>query len=822
MRLSYKAQFGILFIIGAVTFSVFTPIQSASAADARNYNAGRIIDDSIFTDVNTMSVQDIQDFLNSKVTCDTWGQKTSELGGGTRAQWMAARGIYGPFRCITDYYENPSTSQSNYGRTATPEGAMSAAQIIYTYSRQFNINPQVILATLQKENGLITDEWPTPKQFSEAMGFGCPDNVAPGAPACDPSFKSFSAQIYQAARHFRGYMDNQAGWWVPYTTGNNTVYFNPGPYDNANKRYFGRFGTSRDIQYCGSTTVNIENRATVALYSYTPYQPNQSSKNAQYGSGDICGAYGNRNFYLYFNDWFGPTVDAQPIVRATQSGRMFIRNTDGSLYYISNADQLTDLGYGYGLMGSYLPVSESYVEAHGYSDMPALIRFDGSSDVYTYTSGVLHYVNYNTYQAYGSPAVGIVPQYIKRAFTIGGDATPLVKNYKNGDLYLVDGGKRRYVVGQESYLYYGLSSIETSTGGPTILSAISEWAPLAKPGTVISTADSKTGGVVSEDGNHQYPLTSDLNKSIQTNKFVTSAGLISMLPNISAPISNLAKDNSGNLYLIDQKYKLNLSQSQFNTLGYDMSSYTLAPQLLLNQLDTKTQNTDKLLVKIGGIPDNTYLIQNKELLWFEWQSDIAAYGYTASNALTITRNTYDAYFQFRGAALLPSGILVRSSDSPLTYLLTADGGKSHIATAYQFTNLGYSFNSVRVVSPQSVARIATRPLVLPYAVDTSGQTWLLYQGKRRLVPPAYANTYNLPPATQGNQITPWQLEALPKTYNASKFIRIDTSANIYVVDNGTTHLLSPSRYVSLGGTWSDVTPVSSDLFYKLAQGDNWL
>jgi hypothetical protein len=278
----------------ALAFSVmafigFITPQQAGATDARNFNPGRIIDDGIFTNSNIMSVQDIQKFFDSKVTCDTWGAKPSELGEGTRRQWMANRGITPPFRCVTDYYENPSTKENNYGKNDRPSGSISAAQIVYNYSKQFNINPQVIIATLQKENGMITDEWPTPKQFTEAMGFGCPDNVAPGAPACDPAYKSFATQIYQAARHFRGYIDNGPGWYVPYNTGSNSILWNPN-------------------QSCGRSTVDIENRATVALYSYTPYRPNQAALNAQYGTGDGCSAYGNRNFYLYFSDWFGSTT----------------------------------------------------------------------------------------------------------------------------------------------------------------------------------------------------------------------------------------------------------------------------------------------------------------------------------------------------------------------------------------------------------------------------------------------------------------------------------------------------------------------------------
>lgn len=237
-----------------------------------------------------MSVGSIQAFLNSKVpNCDTWGSKQSELGGGTRAQWLSSHGYSLPVTCLKDFYENPANGQTNYGQSSVPAGGISAAQIIYNYSQQFGINPQVILVTLQKEMGLVTDEWPTLKQYREAMGFGCPDNVAPGAPACDPSFGSFAAQVYQAARHFRGYIDRPAGWWIPFNTGVHSIAYNP-------------------EAHCGNSSVNIENRATAALYSYTPYQPNQAALDAGWGTAH-CGAYGNRNFYLYFTSWFGSTRD---------------------------------------------------------------------------------------------------------------------------------------------------------------------------------------------------------------------------------------------------------------------------------------------------------------------------------------------------------------------------------------------------------------------------------------------------------------------------------------------------------------------------------
>ncbi|HVE80865.1 MAG TPA: NBR1-Ig-like domain-containing protein, partial [Candidatus Dormibacteraeota bacterium] len=214
--------------------------QSAQAG----FNAGRIIDDPIFTDKNTMSAQDIQNFLNSQVTTCRSG-----------------------YTCLKDYQE----------------GGRSAAQIIYDTAQTYNINPRVILVTLQKENGLIKDTWPEPWQYRTAMGMGCPD----GAP-CDSQYYGFTNQVNQGTRHLRGFYDQSPGWFIPFRPGVNTIKWHPN-------------------SACGTSSVNIEGRATAALYSYTPYRPNQASLDAGFGTGDNCSSYGNRNFYNYFTLWFGTT-----------------------------------------------------------------------------------------------------------------------------------------------------------------------------------------------------------------------------------------------------------------------------------------------------------------------------------------------------------------------------------------------------------------------------------------------------------------------------------------------------------------------------------
>ncbi len=274
-------------------------VTAVSALSGNDFHAGRIIDNGVFYNKNSMGVQDIQNFLNSKVpSCDKWG--TQSYSGTTRRAYSEARGIKFPLVCLKDYYENPSTHENNLTKNdgfdaPIPPGGKSAAEIIYSAAQTYNINPQVLITLLQKEQGLVQDDWPWPIQYQGATGYGCPDSAD-----CNANYYGLYNQVTDAAWQFRHYADNPNSF--TYVTGNNYVLWNP--------------NTS-----CGGTTINIQNQATASLYNYTPYQPNSAALNSLYGTGDSCSSYGNRNFWRYFTDWFGSTT-AGPF--EWQPGRMII------------------------------------------------------------------------------------------------------------------------------------------------------------------------------------------------------------------------------------------------------------------------------------------------------------------------------------------------------------------------------------------------------------------------------------------------------------------------------------------------------------------
>jgi hypothetical protein len=256
----------------ATLLAVALPSQqlSARAADLRAFDPGYIISDALFYDSGTMSAAAIQSFLVQK------GSSCAAAAGNT---------------CLKSFRQTSSTRTADALCTRTYTGASNetAAQIIAKVAVSCGINPQALLVMLQKEQGLVTaTAGGSVAGYQSAMGYGCPDTAA-----CNTLYFGFFNQVYMAAHQYQNYAKNPMG-------------------------YAHRAGLVNQVRFspnaaCGSSGVYIQNQATASLYNYTPYQPNAAALAAGYGPGDSCSAYGNRNFWNYFTDWFGPTTQRLPI-----------------------------------------------------------------------------------------------------------------------------------------------------------------------------------------------------------------------------------------------------------------------------------------------------------------------------------------------------------------------------------------------------------------------------------------------------------------------------------------------------------------------------
>jgi hypothetical protein len=266
-RFTDHARLAVAVLLAAVSLALVTDVSTGPRAEAvgpSDWQAGAIITDNLFYDNTSMSVEQVQAFLDGKVTSCAAG-----------------------YTCLKSYVENPSTKVNNIGG-GTVDGGWTSAQIIKYAADTSRISPRSLLVLLQKESGLVTKTAPTSTTYRTATGYGCPD-TAP----CDAQYYGFYNQVTQAAAAFRRYADNPTNY--RYRAGTTTaIYWHP------------------DLDRCGSQNVTIQNQATAGLYIYTPYQPNAASLAAYPGTGDSCSSYGNRNFWYLWNNWFGSTSAPPP------------------------------------------------------------------------------------------------------------------------------------------------------------------------------------------------------------------------------------------------------------------------------------------------------------------------------------------------------------------------------------------------------------------------------------------------------------------------------------------------------------------------------
>ena len=194
----------------------------ASPALAATYDPLNIISYDVWRASSSMTVADIQSFLDAQT---------------------------GPMKSYKtyDYHDAAIVDSSAPTHHST---AKTAAQIIWEAGRAWNLNPKIILATLQKEQSLLTlSNSANAARLVKAMGCGVYGAIDPVTHLTTNRSPGFGHQIWDGARVFSTYEITYH--WVPGFV-------------------------MKNIHLVGTTTdkwIVPENASTFALYTYTPYYP---------------------------------------------------------------------------------------------------------------------------------------------------------------------------------------------------------------------------------------------------------------------------------------------------------------------------------------------------------------------------------------------------------------------------------------------------------------------------------------------------------------------------------------------------------------------
>ena len=515
----FKARRLLAIIVSAMlAFAGLTAIQlstqqRAEAADVSRFDPGLIISDSVFFDFGTMNVADIQRFLESKVP-------------------VCKDGDGGP-KCLRNYTMDTPAKAADDGRCDAMEAKtdQTAAQIIYDVARACKINPRVLLVTLQKEQGLVQATNPTARMYAAALGFACPD-VDPNN-SCGRVKAGLFNQLYFGAGQFQWYGDPRGSF----------TYLKVGK--TSNVRY-------HPNSSCGTKPVMIKSQATANLYYYTPYTPNDAALKNLYGSGDSCSAYGNRNFWRFYTDWFGDPVAGGFLLKSASSPTYLI--VDNNRYLVDDPALLKALAP----LGPLGVISNDYLNT--FTEAGTMTRVVKSAvGKYYFVDGGKKFLfnDCNQVSSFGldcTKAVQLTSSQLAALADSGPMSAYVMGSGSTNDTYVISGGFKRELLDAPSATANGINLPVLNTKLNISAFSYLPWGPpIIKNGSIFTNRDTKNP-VVYIDG-LAYEIPAAVSKDLDLAPwFESSTGTLSTaglsVAASTTPILNFNRDDQGRTWLL--------------------------------------------------------------------------------------------------------------------------------------------------------------------------------------------------------------------------------------------------------------------------------
>ena len=254
------------------------------------FNPNNIISNGELMDVNSMSLFDIQNFLQKQ--------------GGYLANYQT-NNAYGILKSAAEIIYDASLNNYNCDGV-TLSDSPTADERALKCRKITTVNPKVLLVLLQKEQSLIQKTDPNQKALDEATGYGCPTGQT-----CNPYWKGFGKQVNSAALQFLSYMKEPSRY--NFKVGTTYIAKDGFTMLKSVKRAVNDYSYNSIVTSPNFVNVTIENQATASLYIYTPHIYN-----------------GNYNFFNSYNKYFSTNIVTPP---ATQiSSKLY---PDGSILKIS-------------------------------------------------------------------------------------------------------------------------------------------------------------------------------------------------------------------------------------------------------------------------------------------------------------------------------------------------------------------------------------------------------------------------------------------------------------------------------------------------------
>lgn len=702
--------------------------EPAAALNGSMFNPGLIISDSVFYDFGSMSVNQIQKFLESQVSdCST-------------------ENVPG---CLKDFKTNTPAVAESPGRCAAIPAMTnaSAAEIIFTVARACGINPRVILVKLEKEQSLITMENPSQTRMDRALGYNCPD-TAP----CAPTTLGFFNQIYKGAGQLN-YYSNPAGPFTWLKPGNRVT-----------------IGYQANRPSCGSASFILQNKATAALYYYTPYVPNQAALDNLYGLGDSCSAYGNRNFWRLWHDWFGSPIGGGFLLKSAKSENFLI--VDEVKYRVTDPALLESLAP----LGPLGTVSKDYLDSFPTAgDMGPLVQHHSNGNYLFVDQGKrIRFADCEQVAAFGlscEQAVKLTKGQIS-ALEIAGAASNLVIG-NDGGRYLVESGQLREILNDSSAAEANVILASGSNIRRESLNYLPVGKPIASSGSLVANRETAEVGIIS--GESFYPIDKDTATDVSFASWFQGQGSTLSSQSIRAlsqgsPIQSIVADEAGAQYLLTPTGK-RVIQDSANWI----KTPTVLPAAVLDAIPTAADELVAPAVVRSTTNSTMFLVNDGKLRPIQ-SADRKAVRSSLADP-TLHRISPSALTQMRkGSQVIPPGALVRVGST--NFLVDGLTRLYRIPSSEQARALG--LGSARTVKKSTVASYVRSGNLAGIKVTCSKDPHIVVAGKLVRVSEETFDHY----PTKARQLDPGTCAALTVSSAAgSRFIQTPDK-KFFLVENG--------------------------------------
>lgn len=782
-------QLGLVMLMaGALVLSV------VGNARADTFNPNEIMDDVVFDNSRSMGASQIDTWLNANF----------------------------PSSCISSNNGFASQDPTGYSPSGgfTYGANVSAGQVIADAGLAYGVNPQAILATIQKEEGLVVGNGPygcSALAISAAVGYGCPDGGASysysgvnlysshgtevtsvsGTCVNSAAKVGFSQQIIHAAwllKFGEQRSEGNIGWDVQLSNF-------PQPGDSWNnsddpETCYGGPMTQGTYQICPSgpsnyydgyytidgTSVHMNTGTTAALYWYTPHFS------------------GNQSFFNIFTAWFGSTTYPQPIggnlYYQTSTGKVFLV-TDSTRYYIPSWGLMTDYG-----LDAYAPIPATDATIQSFTDGGTLsnLIWDGNG-VYLVNNRVRYPVPAAMCTAWGfscsdnTIVKGLGATFQTQYLQTGWVLAQL--NGYGGVIYEMSGGQRLPIANPQTMSDLGLTYTSILNTAPVNATQPLGQLLITTP-TVISFPPSST--IYYFNGSNYYgaPSMTSYNdwafgSQPQTLPPVSS---YNTTPPSSTTLTPWYQDGSGNKYIIDEGRRVQIPSSLQSLWS---QTFATQPQNLANSLP---QTTIQQFIWSNGV----YKLTSTGLHYVPTWDDYLALGINSGNTTLLLPDKVSGIT--RGNDALGDGVVIALQNDNQSIYVINNGQTTHIPDANTFNAYGFDWNNVLVYPSTITNDYPMAASALSSAIANDSTYFAVGNGTLYKMSPAMAADYGAINSHFGSITT--QTARKSNAQILSRFMYNTDDGKIYYASGGAVHYVATySAFVAYGGPSSPIANVNN-------------